>query len=228
MRRILLLLPLVVLLGCGPIDRGERLTVFAAASLTGPFTDLGGATFNFAGSSALATQIGNGAPADVFASADETTLQRLVDAGLLERPVVFATNALAIAVAEGNPEGITGLGDLARDDLVVVLCDPAVPAGAYARRALASAGVVVEPASFELDVKAALAKVTSGDADAAIVYETDTGSRVTIPAAQNVEARYPVAVVRGTGHEDAARRFVAELLSRRGREVLERHGFGTP
>src|SRR3954470_9999912 len=162
------------------------LTVFAAASLTEAFNDektaLGSTkpdlslTYSFAGSQALVQQVQQGAPADVFASADQKNMQKLVAAGLVDPPKVFAQNKLEIVVAPGNPKHVTGLPDLARSDLDVVLEDPSVPAGNYSQQALTAAGVTVHPKSLELDVKSTLAKVTSGEADAAIVYVSDVKS----------------------------------------------------
>lgn len=220
------------------------LTVFAAASLTEPFTDLQAAqkvsnpslsiTYSFAGSGALGAQIENGAPADVIATADEVSMQRLVDAGLVEVPTVFATNQLAILVAPGNPLDVGGLTDLEREDIKLVLGDSTVPVGRYADQVLSAAGVTVAPVSRELDVKAAVAKVTSGEADAAIVYATDVtaagarGEGVVIPEAQNVVARYPVAVVRGSPHRSAASAFIELLIRGAGRDALEAPGFLPP
>jgi len=217
--------------GCGSTK--DRVNVFAAASLTDAFSAEAhdAVTFNFAGSQSLVTQIQQGAPADVFASADEKNMQRLVTADLVEPPKVFARNRLEIVVAPGNPKHVTGLADLARADLVVVLADPSVPVGTYSRQALAEAGVTVRPRSLELDVKAALAKVTSGEADAAIVYRTDllaAGAKaagVEIPDGQNVIAAYPIAVLKATKHRRAARAFVTTILSAAGQRVLVARGF---
>lgn len=235
MRRAFLLLPLLALGACAGSADGRGITVFAAASLSAPFEALadelddGAApTFSFAGSSALVRQIEQGAPADVVATADERSMQALVSAGLVEEPRVFARNRLAIAVEPGNPQRIEELADLARPDLVVVLCEPTVPAGAYAREALAKAGVTVRPRSLELDVKAALAKVTAGEADAAIVYASDTEDRVEIPGEHNVVAAYPIAVVAGSPRTESARRFVDAVLGRPGREALAGAGFLPP
>jgi len=169
----------LVLAGCGggepsggsAASPGE-LRVFAAASLTAAFGKLGErftaanggtkVTFNFAGSQALATQIQQGAPADVFASADVTNMDKVKD--LVSLPQVFASNRLQIIVAAGNPKGVKGLADLARDDLKVVLAAPEVPAGKYAEQALDKAGVTVEPVSLEDDVKSAVGKVRLGEA----------------------------------------------------------------
>jgi molybdate transport system substrate-binding protein len=220
-------------------DTGAALpvTVLAAASLTEPFqqaqADLPGLdlAYSFAGSAALVAQIQHGAPADVVATADTASMQQLVDAGLVEAPVTFARNRLEILVAPGNPHHIEGLADLAAGDLAVVLADDAVPAGRYAQQILAGAGVTLRPVSKELDVKAAVAKVTSGEADATIAYATDVaavgakGDGVEIPAAQNVVAEYPIAVVRGTTHRVAAEAVVESALDGKVHDQLEDHGF---
>lgn len=213
--------------GCGSDAAPGSPRVFAAASLTGAFGAIGGARFTFAGTSSLVTQIEQGAPADVFASADEAHMRALVEAGTVERPVTFARNRMAIAVAAGNPEHIETLADLARPGLVVVLVDPSVPAGGYTRRMLSRAGVDVRPRSLELDVKAAVTKVRSGEADAAVVYATDVGpkNRVDIPAAANVVATYPIAVVKGSPHRREAAAFVRRILSAAGQRALRERGF---
>jgi molybdate transport system substrate-binding protein len=219
------------------------LTVFAAASLTDAFTKAGDEfaksharvrfIFNFGSSSTLATQITNGAPADLFASADEANMQKVVDGDLADGgPIAFATNRLEIAVAAGNPKKIAALGDLARQDVVLVLAAPTVPAGKYALEALTKSGVVAKPASLEVDVRAVLNKVSLGEADAGIVYVSDVRSaagRVTgveIPEQTQVVARYPIAVVKGT-NADLAHRFVDYLVSPAGQQVLGTFGFST-
>jgi molybdate transport system substrate-binding protein len=224
---------------CGQA-RARSLRVFAAASLTDGLTGEQAAlpgyrlTFNYAGSQNLVQQIIQGAPADVIATADVKTMQRLVDAHLVEAPVVFARNRLEIAVAPGNPKHVTGLADLARSDVSVVLDDPSVPAGNYASQALSKLGVSVRPKSLELDVRSALGKVTAGEVDATIVYQTDVtaagpkASGVSIPDAQNIVATYPVAAVRASRHLADARRFVADLLSTKGQQPLRRQGFLAP
>lgn len=217
------------------------LTVFAAASLTAPFNDVKtrlvagnpglSLTYSFAGSQQLVAQIGEGAPADVVATADQETMARLVTAGLVETPTDFARNSLQIAVAPRNPKAITHLGDLARPGLKVVLADPSVPAGRYTRQALDKAGVAVRPVSLDLDVKSVLGKVTSGEADAAVVYVTDVAAAkaavagVDIPAVHNVVASYPVAVVKATRNRATAQAFVDQLLHGPGRDALLAHGF---
>lgn len=237
MRPLVLLVAAALMAGCGGDGGGGvetgRPTVLAAASLTDAFEDLGGATFQFAGSQALVRQVRDGAAADVIATADEVSMRALVDAGLVESPVVFARNELVIAVAPGNPEDIDGLRDLGRDDVLVVLADPSVPAGRYTTRALARAGVDVAARSLELDVRAALARVTAGEADAAVVYATDVeaaggdAAAVTIDDEHDVEVRYPAAVL-SDGDRAAGRAFLRRLLGERGRGILRAHGFLAP
>lgn len=220
------------------------LKVFAAASLTEAFTDEQATlkssdpdlsvTFSFAGSGALVTQVQQGAPADVIATADTASMTRLTDAGLVEAPLTFARNELEILVAPGNPESIRALADLARPDLKVVLEDESVPAGKYAAQALQAAGVTVKPVSKEADVKAAVAKVTTGEADATIVYVTDVtaagskGAGVEIPAAQNVTADYPIAVVKTSANRAGALAFVDAMVKGSGQDALRTRGFLPP
>jgi len=220
-------------------------TVFAGSSLADAFGRIGDEvkktnpnarfTFNFGSSSTLATQITNGAPADVFASADEANMQKIVDADLTDgAPTGFASNRLEIAVAAGNPKKITGLADLARPDVVLVLAAPTVPAGRYALEALTKAGVTAKSVSQEVDVRAVLNKVGLGEADAGIVYVTDVKSaagRVTgvvIPEQHQVVARYPVAVVKDSKNAQLAHRFIEYLVSPAGQNVLAEFGFSKP
>ncbi|CAN5870651.1 molybdate ABC transporter substrate-binding protein [soil metagenome] len=222
-----------------------EVTVFAAASLTDAFTEIGDAveaahpelevTFNFAGSQQLATQIAQGAPADVFASADQRQVDLVVAAGLADGdPAVFAHNRLEIVVEPGNPRDIATLGDLARDDVTVVVAAEQAPAGRYARTALGRAGVTLSPASLETDVRGVLTKVALGEADAGIVYASDVvaaGDRVdgvAIPDDRNVVATYPISLISGAPNLDAGRLFIAAVRSEAGRATLERHGFGAP
>jgi molybdate transport system substrate-binding protein len=239
----------LVLAGCGGSEEPPGgsaapggLTVFAAASLTAAFTELGQqftaanggtkVTFNFAGSQALATQIQQGAPADVFASADLANMAKVED--LTGTPRNLASNRLEIVVEKGNPRGVEGLDDLAAGDLKVVLAAPEVPAGKYAAEVLAKAGVTVRPVSEEDNVKAVVTKVALGEADAGIVYRTDvtTGGDkvegVEIPKEQNVLAAYPIATVEATKAQDQAQAFVDLVLSAEGQRVLEQHGFLPP
>jgi molybdate transport system substrate-binding protein len=220
------------------------LTVLAAASLTEAFNDANtkltaghpglSLTYSFAGSQGLVQQIQQGAPADVFASADTKNMGKLVTAGLVDTPKSFARNKLEIAVAPGNPKNITGLADLARPGLKVVLEDPSVPAGNYARQALAKLNVTVHPVSNPLDVKSALLTVTSGEADAVVVYVTDVKSAgakaqgVAIPDSQNVIATYPIAVVKASKNQAAAQAFVDSMVSGDGQQALQARGFLAP
>jgi molybdate transport system substrate-binding protein len=220
------------------------LTVLAAASLTEAFTDVRttlqredpglSISDSFGGSQQLVAQIQQGVPADVVATADTQSMDVLDKAHLVGAPVVFAHNKLVIVVRPGNPKGVHGLADLARPDLTVVLEDPSVPAGRFARQALQKAGVTVTPRSLELDVKSELEKVALGEADAGIVYVTDVtaaGSRVTgvpIPDDQNVIATYPIAMVAATRHRRAALAYVGEIVSGEGQRALRARGFLGP
>lgn len=230
-----------------PSGTAEPLTVFAAASLTDAFKALaaeGGtaARFSFGASSTLRTQVQQGAPADVIALADRETMRPLVEAGLVETPRVFARNRLALVVPSANPARLRGPADLARPGLRLVTTAITVPIGRYTAEALARLArlpgyppeyvrrVEANIASRETNVRAALARVTLGEADAAIVYESDARvtrgvRRLPFPAAANVTAEYPAAVVRSTRRSKAARAFLALLLSPRGQSVLRRYGF---
>lgn len=220
------------------------LTVFAAASLTETFDALAEefearhpgveVVLNYGGSSALAQQILTGAPADVLAAASEATMQAVVEGGLAADPVVFATNALQLAVPVGNPAGVTGLDDLARPELAIALCDVAMPCGAAADALLAEAGIVPAPDTLEEDVKAVLTKVRLGEADAGLVYATDVRAAgddvqgIDIAGATQVANRYPVAVIDGSPHHDLARDWIALLTGPDGQAVLAEAGFGAP
>jgi molybdate transport system substrate-binding protein len=227
-----------------PATAGDVI-VLAAASLTAAFTEIGEAfmvefpdstvTFNFAASSELVTQIDEGAPADVYASADLGNMTKLTDAGgNAADPVVFATNRAAIIVAEGNPKGITGVADLADGDLIVVQCAPDAPCGEYAMRVFENAGVTVTPKSLETNVRAVATKVTLGEADAGIVYVTDVAaagadaSGVEIPAEVNVVAEYAIATVADAPNPRAAQAFVDFVLGEQGQEILASYGFLAP
>lgn len=187
---------------------------------------------SFAGSQDVVRQVREGAPVDVVVLADRPTMQALVDDDLVAAPVAFATNRLALAVAPGNPHGLARLEDLAAPGLRVALADPAVPAGRYAARALEAAGVALRPASLELDVRAALARVRAGEADAAVVYATDGAAAhgeaelVELPSGEAAGTECLAAVVRGGANPGAARAFVRELRSGTLRRELDRAGFG--
>ena len=240
----------LALAGCGGDDEPSggstatpgELKVFAAASLTAAFTEIGEqftnanggpkVTFNFAGSQALATQIQQAAPADVFASADIANMDKVTD--LVGTPQNFASNQLQIVVEKGNPKNVQGLDDLANPDLKVVLAAPEVPAGKYAAESLAKAGVPVKPVSEEDNVKAVVTKVSLGEADAGIVYVTDVtagGDKVqgvAIPEELNVLATYPIATVKASKAQDQAQAFMDQVLGAEGQQVLKQHGFLPP
>ncbi|WP_448610684.1 molybdate ABC transporter substrate-binding protein [Geodermatophilus sp. URMC 60] len=228
-----------------PAELGGTLTVFAAASLTDVFTDLGGrleaehpgldVQFNFAGSSALASQITQGAPADVFASANEPQMAVVADAGLADgEPQVFAANVLQIAVPAGNPAGVTGLGDFARAELALAVCAPQVPCGSAAEDVFAAAGVTAAPDTLEEDVRAALTKVELGEVDAALVYTTDVTAAgdavegIDVPGAGEAVNDYPVAVLAEAPNPEAAAAFVELVGSDEGRQALADAGFRVP
>jgi molybdate transport system substrate-binding protein len=239
----------LVLAGCGGDDEPSggstatpgELKVFAAASLTAAFTEIGEqfttangtkVVFNFAGSQALATQIQQAAPADVFASADTANMDKVTD--LVATPQNFASNQLQIVVEKGNPEHVQRLEDLANPDLKVVLAAPDVPAGRYAAESLAKAGVAVEPVSEEDNVKAVVTKVSLGEADAGIVYVTDVAAGgdkvegVGIPEELNVLATYPIATVKASKAQDQARAFMGQVLGAEGQQILKANGFLPP
>jgi molybdate transport system substrate-binding protein len=242
----------LVAVSCGDDDdvassasvRGS-ITVFAAASLTDAFEEIGTAftaanpdadvTFSFAGSSDLVAQINEGAPADVFAAADQANMEGLTEAaGHAGEPEVFATNRLAIITGPGNPHGITGVDDLADPDLIVVTCATEVPCGRYAQEVFDAAGATVTPKSFEESVRGVANKVTLGEADAGIVYATDVlaagdeAAGVEIPDDINVVARYPIVTTADAANPATAQAFVAFVLGPAGRQILAGHGFTGP
>ena len=214
---------------------GGSLTVFAASSLTDAFGAIGKSydasnsshtTFSFAGSQDLVAQIQNGAPADVIATADTTTIGQVADQ--LEAPAkTFARNTLVIVTDPGNPKHLTTLADLAKPNVQVVLADPSVPAGKYAAQALSDAHVTVHPRSLELDVRSVLTKVEVGEADAGIVYVTDAksaGAKVSVvPLPNSPVASYQIGALDKKGEA-----FVASVLSAQGQSVLRRYGFLPP
>lgn len=219
-------------------------TVFAAASLTESFGTLGrqfeaahpGVTvrFNFAASSALATSIGQGAPADVFASASAKTMQTVVDGGDAAGPRTFAKNTMEIAVPPDDPAGVATLADLGKPGLKLALCQAQVPCGTTAKAVLDKAGLTVTPVTFGADVKAVLTAVQLGEVDAGIVYRTDVraaGAKVrgvAIPAAQNASTAYPIATLAEAPNKPAATAFVDYVLSAAGTKVLTGAGFEGP
>jgi len=230
-----------------PADAGSgSIDVLAASSLTKAFTALGSefeaahagtkVNFNFASSATLVEQIRNGAPADVFASADQKNMQKLQDAGaVMGTPVVFAKNQMEIAVEPGNPKHIAKVADLAKAGLIVVLCAAEAPCGKYADQLLAQDKVTLIPKSREIDAKSTLTKVQTGDADAAIVYVTDVKGAagkvdgVEIPAGQNVLATLPIAELKDAKNAALAKEWVDFVTSRNSEKLLQRqYGFLAP
>jgi molybdate transport system substrate-binding protein len=220
------------------------ITVFAAASLTDTFTTLGKQfeaanpgttiTFSFAGSSALATQIVSGAPADVFASASGKKMAQVVTAGDAASPTNFAKNIMEIAVPPSNPAAVASLADLAKTSVKVALCQPQVPCGETAETVFVNAKITVAPVTLEPDVKSVLSKVELNEVDAGVVYVTDVraaGAKVkgvTIPADRNASTEYPIAVLSKSANNATAQAFVAYVLSPAGQSVLAAAGFGQP
>lgn len=247
----------LVLSACGgsSSDRGDdtdgataagstTLTVFAAASLTHTFKDLAGrfseahgdvdVQLSLAGSSGLVTQVREGAPADVIATADEPTMQSLADAGgVAAEPQTFVSNTLVIAVPTGNPEGIDGLVALADPSLDVVVCAPQVPCGTAAETVEQSAGVTIAPVSEEPAVTDVLGKVANGQADAGLVYRTDASGSGDIDAVEFPESNeavnhYPIAPVADAENAEVGQEFVDFVLSDEGRAVFDAAGFDAP
>ncbi|MQS15065.1 molybdate ABC transporter substrate-binding protein [Streptomyces kaniharaensis] len=230
--------------GSVPKASGD-ITVFAAASLKETFTELGkrfeaanpGAkvTFNFGGSSSLATSINSGAPADVFAAASPATMKTVTDAGGASgQPATFVKNTLTIAVPKGNPKHITGLNGLTASGVKVALCAKEVPCGAAALTALKAAGVNLTPVTLEQDVKGALTKVELGEVDASLVYRTDVKADagkidgVDFPEADKAVNDYPIAALAKAPNKDGATAFVAYVQSPEAKQVLGAAGFQAP
>lgn len=227
-----------------PAASGD-VVVFAASSLTEAFTEIGEAftvehpganvVFTFAGSGDLVTQIGEGAPADVFASADDGNMTKLADAGeAAGDPTSIAKNTMEIIVETGNPKAIIGVTDLARSDLIVVLCADAVPCGEGGAAVLENAAVTVTPASLEDKVKGVVTKVKAGEADAGIVYVTDVKAAgdaaegVQIPADINVIHNYSMVVTKETTNSAGAQAFIDFVASGAGQAILAKYGFLAP
>jgi molybdate transport system substrate-binding protein len=243
-----------VLAGCGstgqtpvssaPTSAGQTsvgdVAVFAAASLTETFTQIGKdfeaahpgshVKFNFAGSSALAQQINQGAPADVFASASPTNMKQVTDSG----SVTFVRNRLQIAVGKGNPKKIASLADLIKPDLKLALCAEQVPCGTAAKKAFEVATLTPKPVTIEQDVKATLTKVKLGEVDAALVYRTDVAAStgavdgVDFPESAQAVNDYPISTLAKAKNATGGKAFVDYVLSDKGRQVLARAGFDSP
>lgn len=236
----------LALIGCSsPRPDSTTVLVSAASSLTDVFTAIESAfedlhpdvdvMLNLGASSSLREQILEGAPVDVFASADTSNMDRLMSAGEVDGgPWVFARNRLEIAVPTNNPAGITGLEDFGDEQLLIGLCAEEVPCGVYAREALARAGVLPAIDSYEPDVRAMLTKIEAGELDAGITYVTDIVSTnggvdgVAIADDANVSAEYPIAVLAGASSPDAASAFVGFVLSSDGQAILTDFGFVAP
>lgn len=250
MKRVLAVAALV-LAGCGSPAPATttgvtgEITVFAAASLTESFQQLGEefeaanpgtkVKFNFAGSSALAQQLNQGAPADVFASAAPANMKQVTDTGTVTAtPATFAKNTLQIAVPKGNPGKITGLADFAEADLKIALCAEQVPCGAAAKKVFAAAKITPAPDTLEQDVKAVLTKVSLGEVDAALVYRTDVkaaGDEVEgedFAEASSAGNDYPIAPLAKAPNAATAKAFVDHVLSEKGKKVLAEAGFAAP
>ncbi|MFG2905587.1 molybdate ABC transporter substrate-binding protein [Kitasatospora sp. NPDC048286] len=231
--------------GGGVPKASGTVTVFAAASLKETFTELGRkfeaanpgskVTFNFGGSSSLATSINSGAPADVFAAASPATMKTVSDAGGASgQPTTFVRNTLTIAVPKGNPKHVAGLKDLTASGVKVALCAKEVPCGAAAQTALKAAGVDLTPVTLEQDVKGALTKVELGEVDASLVYRTDVQADaakidgVDFPEADKAVNDYPIAALAKAPNKNGAAAFVAYVRSPEARQVLTAAGFQAP
>lgn len=236
-----------VLTGCSSNTPAttQKITVFAAASLKKSFTEIGeqfmtdnpgtAVEFSFAGSSDLVTQLTQGAPADVFASADTTNMAKAAKAGLLAgEPVNFASNTLTIAVAPGNPKGVISLKGLEQQGLSVVICAPPVPCGSATEKAEQAAGVRLNPVSEESSVTDVLNKVVTGQADAGLVYLTDVkgaGDKVTgvpFPEASSAVNIYPIVALEQSPHPDLAKKFIDLVTGEVGQQILTAAGFAKP
>ena len=220
------------------------ITVFAAASLKEAFTTIGKqfeaanpgvkVTFSFGASSALATQIISGAPADVFASASPKNMKQVVTAGDASSPVNFVKNVMEIAVPPSNPAHVASVADLAKSSVKVALCQPQVPCGATALKVFKNAKIIVKPVTLQPDVKSVLTQVELGNVDAGVVYVTDVhaaGAKVLgvpIPASVEASTEYPIAPISKSGNSALAQAFVAYVLSPAGQSVLTADKFEKP
>ena len=228
----------------GSTSSTGTITVFAAASLTESFTQLGkqfeaahpGDTvkFSFGASSALAEQINSGAPADVFASAATKNMDQVVTAGNASNPQNFAENIMEVAVPPNNPAKVTSVNDLAKSSVKVALCQPQVPCGVVAAEVFKNAKLTVKPVTLQPDVESVLTQVELGNVDAGVVYVTDVqaaGSKVkgvAIPANVNATTTYPIAALTHSKEQAIAAAFVAYMLSPPGEQVLKAAGFQQP
>jgi molybdate transport system substrate-binding protein len=240
------------LVACGDDDGGGAdgeiggtVLIFAAASLTDAFAEVEAAfeaenpgvdvQLNLAGSSSLREQILEGAPADVFASANQSNMDQVIEAGEVDGDApVFVANLLQIAVPAGNPAGVAGLEDFAREELLIGLCAEGVPCGDFGREALTNAGVEASIDTNEPDVRALLTKIGADELDAGIVYVTDVLAAgdliegIDIADDQNVVASYPIAPLAEAPNPEAAAAFVEFVLSEEGQSILVSYGFAAP
>ena len=221
------------------VSGATPITVLAAASLTEVFPRIAGSPhYSFSGSDQLALQIRQGAPADVYAAASPKYTQLLYRDGFLLKPVVFATNKLIILVPKSNPANINTAYDLRREGIKLVIGDRTVPIGTYTRQILDTLGITADVmknvVSQETDVKSIVTKVALGEADAGLVYRTDASpvasrtKSIALPDWAQPPIRYEVAVVKTSSHLVAARAFVKQVVSKRGRLLLGKAGFGLP
>ena len=245
---IVALAPLIFTTACSSSSESQEQTtieVYAASSLATPFADAGRAyekahpgvkvEFNLGASSDLARFIQEGAPADVFASADVANMDKVESQDLLDsQSVIFATNYLEIIVEKDNPLNISSLQDLTDPDLIFVTTSPDVPIGKYTAEVLKNAGVSITPDSFESNVKGIMLKVASGEADAGIVYHSEVVASdgqvegVQIPTEFNILAKYPIGIIKSSANKPQAQGFVDFLLSPEGQALLTQYGFGVP
>jgi len=245
MRLVLVSILALATSGCGDSGSDHELLVSAAASLTDAFAAVADVfeqanpgvdvVLNLAGSSTLREQIVEGSPTDVFASANLSTMQQVVEAGVTSGPPrIFAENRLQIAVPAGNSGGLVGLDDLADEELLVGLCAEGVPCGDLARTVLVEAGVDVSVDTNEPDVRSLLSKIEAGELDVGITYVTDVISTdgavegLDIPEELNVVAAYPIVALEGAGDADLAEAFIEFVLSSDGQEVIGEFGFSSP
>jgi molybdate transport system substrate-binding protein len=249
-RRVLIfaVIPLIFLAACSSSSESQQqttLNVYAASSLATPFAYAGLAyekehpdvkvEFNLGASSDLARFVQEGAPADVFASADITNMNKVESQDLLDsQSLIFATTYLEIIVEKGNPLNISSLEDLSNPDLIFVTTNPDVPIGQYTAEVLSKAGVSITPDSFESNVKGIMLKVASGEADAGIVYHSEVIASdgqvegIKIPTEFNIVAKYPIGIIKNSENKEQAQEFIDFLLSPQGQALLAQYGFKTP
>jgi molybdate transport system substrate-binding protein len=242
------LAPIIFISACTSSSESQSQTtleVYAASSLATPFVEAGVAferdhpgikiQFNLGASSDLARFVQEGAPADVFASADVANIDKVESQDLLDSPsVIFATNYLEIIVEKGNPLNISSLEDLSNPDLIFITTNPDVPIGKYTAEVLKKAGVTIAPDSFENNVKGIMLKVASGEADAGIVYHSEVIASegqvegIKIPTEFNIVAKYPIGIIKNSANKNQAQEFIDFLLSPKGQALLTQYGFKTP